>query len=85
VRHGERDLYRRRGGVVLAADERDSAGHFSQVNPAANEVLIETVLEFVASEAVTDLYAGAGNFALPLHRGRTRSRACARRIAQRSR
>jgi 23S rRNA (uracil1939-C5)-methyltransferase len=68
VRHGERDLYRRRGGVVLAADERDSAGHFSQVNPAANEVLIETVLEFVASEAVTDLYAGAGNFALPLAR-----------------
>jgi 23S rRNA (uracil1939-C5)-methyltransferase len=45
----------------------DSAvGHFSQVNAAANEVLVGAVLDLITGPEVTDLYAGAGNFSLPL-------------------
>lgn len=68
VRHRARDLYRRRGGVESACDEPDSAGHFSQVNPAANTALVEVVSRAVETAEVTDLYAGAGNFTLPLAR-----------------
>lgn len=55
-------------------------GHFSQVNPEANELLIEKVSELLleptsfhatkatpsAANGITDLYAGYGNFALAL-------------------
>jgi 23S rRNA (uracil1939-C5)-methyltransferase len=45
------------------------AGAFSQVAPAANRLLVQLVLERLASTAdatVVDAYCGAGNFTLPL-------------------
>ena len=48
---------------------RISPGSFSQVNLEQNEKLIQTVVEFssaIKAEWVLDLYAGTGNFTLPL-------------------
>jgi 23S rRNA (uracil1939-C5)-methyltransferase len=47
------------------------ADAFTQVNPAANQRLVEVVLRlgaFRAGERVLDLYCGAGNFTLPIAR-----------------
>lgn len=44
------------------------SGHFSQINEAANSLLVAAVIENVQEERVTDLYAGSGNFSLPLAR-----------------
>lgn len=45
-----------------------SARAFTQVNPAGNRLLVQTVLDAVPTDARTfvDAYCGAGNFALPL-------------------
>jgi 23S rRNA (uracil1939-C5)-methyltransferase len=48
-----------------------SRGGFSQVNYRQNDVLLETVLQWVrpcGKERVLDLYCGNGNFSLPLAR-----------------
>jgi 23S rRNA (uracil1939-C5)-methyltransferase len=48
---------------------RTSPGSFFQVNLEQNQALIRTVLEFSGvneAERVLDLYAGVGNFTLPL-------------------
>ena len=42
------------------------AGHFSQVNAAGNQILIQLVLGHLDNTPLTELYAGSGNFTIPL-------------------
>lgn len=60
IRHRERDL------LPLADTLQKSAGHFSQVNRFGNSILTNVVTASVSSGDVSELYAGAGNFSLPL-------------------
>jgi 23S rRNA (uracil1939-C5)-methyltransferase len=58
-----------RSGEKRTLGFRASALSFFQVNPEQNRRLIETVLEFSGvrkNEILLDLYAGIGNFTLPL-------------------
>jgi 23S rRNA (uracil1939-C5)-methyltransferase len=48
------------------SDDAPPVGHFSQNNELANKAMIEYLIKNVASEEVTDLYAGAGNISIPL-------------------
>jgi len=48
------------------ADAEVLVGHFSQVNEAANNLLVAMVTEKIRSDEITELYAGAGNFSIPL-------------------
>lgn len=43
-----------------------SVGSFSQVNNAANQILVEIVATEISSKDVLDLYAGSGNFSFPI-------------------
>lgn len=45
---------------------RHPAGHFSQVNSEANDILISAVVNSISDSTITELYAGAGNFSIPL-------------------
>ena len=49
-----------------SAEDAVPYGRFSQVNEAANRLLIETVVRETTGRQVTELYAGGGNFSLPL-------------------
>ncbi len=59
-------------GVPVLHDQlnESDAGHFSQVNAEANEILVSYVLGQFADKdfklSITELYAGAGNFTFPL-------------------
>ncbi len=48
------------------AEDAPPVGHFSQNNKLANDAMIQYLIDNVATEAVTDLYAGAGNISIPL-------------------
>jgi 23S rRNA (uracil1939-C5)-methyltransferase len=55
--------------VSDSATDRSEAPIFSQVNRAINQALIERLLELVQSYRIrtfVEVYAGAGNFTLPL-------------------
>ena len=41
-------------------------GHFCQINREGNAALISHVIQHVEGKEVTELYAGAGNFSIPL-------------------
>lgn len=43
-----------------------SLSHFSQINEEGNRVLVEWVTRLVSGTEITELYAGSGNFSLPL-------------------
>ncbi len=73
--HG-RDWSRHVGDTSLRVTPTDDvppivqrAGSFTQVNPAANRLLVRTVVDMVGAGAVVlDLFCGAGNLSLPLAR-----------------
>lgn len=52
------------------SEDAETLGHFSQVNAAANKLLVSTICERLSVSPILELYAGSGNFTLPLaHRG----------------
>ena len=54
--------------VATTLSDSYPAGHFSQVNEKGNQLLIDIVTKHISAKEVTDLYAGHGNFTLPLSR-----------------
>lgn len=67
ILYREQTLYSQYHGQVEDPSARVFAiGHFSQVNEEGNAVLQELVCEAISNDRVTDLFAGAGNFAIKL-------------------
>lgn len=60
--------YRHKPIFCATPIEEDSppVGHFSQNNKLANDAMIEYLIRNVHTDAVTDMYAGAGNISIPL-------------------
>jgi 23S rRNA (uracil1939-C5)-methyltransferase len=60
--------YRHKPIFCATPIEEDSppVGHFSQNNKLANDAMIEYLISSVHTDAVTDMYAGAGNISIPL-------------------
>jgi 23S rRNA (uracil1939-C5)-methyltransferase len=52
--------------IYSSIEDNYPAGHFSQVNEKGNSELIDIVLSNTQGEHVLDLYAGDGNFSIPL-------------------
>ncbi|HMO01808.1 MAG TPA: rRNA adenine N-6-methyltransferase family protein [Oligoflexia bacterium] len=46
--------------------QKRTVGHFSQVNHEANALLVETVCQQLSGVDILELFAGSGNFTLPL-------------------
>lgn len=69
---GSRRSHRNPHVVVLPAADIPlvvTAGVFTQVNPAANQLLVDAVLRFLEPhphERIVDAYAGVGNFTFPV-------------------
>ncbi len=59
-------IYLQYHGKQCSLTEAYPAGHFSQVNEKANQILQEQVCNCVETDDVSDLFGGAGNFAIPL-------------------
>ena len=70
ISQGRRSIYARCKGCTLdkTEDFPFPVGHFSQINQAANDMLVSMVTAEACGPAITDMYAGAGNFSLPLAR-----------------
>jgi 23S rRNA (uracil1939-C5)-methyltransferase len=68
IRHTSNLKVGLRGQYIFESQKSGSVpiGHFSQINEAANDTLIECVTQLVSGNQVDDLYAGSGNLAIPL-------------------
>ena len=70
VAAGDRELYRRVDFVEPIEAEYQAllSGRFSQVNAAGNRLLQEAICAKIQGPRVTEFFAGAGNFTIPLAR-----------------
>lgn len=67
VSAGRKVLYSQINSLPSQANEL-AIGHFSQVNNEGNSHLINEVLNELQTDTITEFYAGAGNFSVPLAR-----------------
>jgi 23S rRNA (uracil1939-C5)-methyltransferase len=67
ILYRERSLYSQYHGQVEDPSARAfPIGHFSQVNEEGNSLLQDLVCAALSNDRVTDLFAGAGNFAIKI-------------------